>query len=175
MQHLFKNFFKFFLKFAVDKQKSKMYNDAIGEKMERKEIQPKDTAEDIILKMAEGVPGASVLLSNVVKTNISGWFRVMDLDSMNIRGSQIWLGYKDYCGENLDLFWDCVKKHDEKMIEAINILSAKMGDRDKAVKNDGDTQKDKLFFSKQELEKLKKQTAPVHPEAAKKQGQSFMA
>lgn len=136
--------------------------------MQRQEILPTDTPFDIITKMSEGVPGASVLLSSAVKNDMRGWFLVMELDNMNMRGSQIWLAYKDYCGENIELFWDCVKNHDAKMIDAVNIESAKCGQKDKAIQVGGSSHKENLFFSSKEMKELSKMPKIVHPKASKK-------
>ena len=136
--------------------------------MVRQEITNNDKLEDVIKKMTEGVPGASVILANATNQNALGWFLVLELDSMNMRGSQIWLGYKDYCGEDVDLFWDCVKKHDAQMVEAVNIETAKCGQKDKAVQIGGSSHKENLLFTQKEMKELAKKPKIVHPKAMEK-------
>lgn len=55
-----------------------------------------------------------------------GLISVLSLDDMNIWGSQIWIGYKDYCGSDLDKFAECIKQRDQGMIDKINEFG-KMG------------------------------------------------
>ena len=54
---------------------------------------------------------------------------ILNLDDMNIRGSQVWLGYKDHCGEDIEKFVQCAKNRDESMVEAINANSEEVAVR----------------------------------------------
>ena len=82
---------------------------------------------------------------------------------MNLRGSQIWVAYKDYCGESIELFMDCVKSRDAQMIEAVNITSAKYGTRDKAVRYGASSMKEYPVMTDEEMKKLAKKEVPVNP------------
>ena len=98
--------------------------------MGRQNLELKD---DIFVVMSEGNPGAIDVLFQIIKKEPLGIMSVLNLDDMNIRGTQIWLGYKDYCDGNLDDFIELVSKRDETLVEAINIQAARQGTRDKAV------------------------------------------
>ena len=86
----------------------------------RKKITIHDTVFDVALKMAEGNPGAVTVITQILQDKEMGLFRLLDLDDMNIRGSQIWVGYKDYCDEDLPSFVDAIKKRDSEMVNVIN-------------------------------------------------------
>lgn len=55
-----------------------------------------------------------------MKDPVEGLGIILNLDDMNIRGSQIWLGYKDHCGQDLEVFKKAIDDRDPKMIELIN-------------------------------------------------------
>lgn len=69
-----------------------------------------DTVIDSFLKMADGNPGAiTVMLQLMDETphidpdNILGGFgNILDFDTMGIYGSDIWILYKDVCGESIE-------------------------------------------------------------------------
>ena len=87
----------------------------------RKKIELNDSFQDIIIKMSEGNPGAvGVLMDLFQKCPLKGIKVALFLDDMNIRGQQIWAGYKDYCEEDLDKFIDVIEKNDKLMVKAIN-------------------------------------------------------
>lgn len=77
--------------------------------------------EDLLDRMTEGNPGAiRVMIEIFDKHGPEGIFTVITMDDMNIRGSQIWVGYKDHCKQNIDKFIKAIKNRDKKMIETIN-------------------------------------------------------
>lgn len=108
----------------------------------RKALKPKDSAEDILYKMSEGNPGAISVLSKLIlcyskEIDPSKWINiVMDIDDMNIRGSQIWISYKDHCKEDLEEFIKCCIRRDQKMIDEVNKWCGKNHEWI-AVKNNG--------------------------------------
>ncbi|GAH39533.1 unnamed protein product, partial [marine sediment metagenome] len=79
-------------------------------KLEREELRLNDNLMDWMVKMAEGNPGVlSVLLTALKEKGAQEMGElVLFLDDMNIRGTQIWLGYKDCCGCDLDKFIGCI-------------------------------------------------------------------
>ena len=88
-----------------------------------------------MVKMVEGNPGALTVLLAVMKekdTQKMGEL-ILFLDDMNIRGAQIWIGYKDYCSCDIDKFIECVDKKDQGMIDKINEESRKANIHWKAV------------------------------------------
>ena len=77
---------------------------------------------DTMAKMSEGNPGALTVLINAAKTlePVKNVAFLMHLDDMNIRGAQIWVGYKDHCGQYLDKFVEKVESRDSDMVKVIN-------------------------------------------------------
>lgn len=106
--------------------------------MVRTNIDPFKSLQDAIFTMSEGNPGAITVLGWCLKEEGQMNFMMgtlLDLDDMNIRGSQIWIAFKDYCGENLDSFIELVKKRDPNMVDMVNQASLKgwTGTQSKAV------------------------------------------
>ena len=95
--------------------------------MEREELRLNENLMDWMLKMAEGKPAVLVVLLTVMKEKGAQEVGelILFLDDMNIRGAQIWTGYKDYCGCDIDKFIECVDKKDQGMIDKINEESRK--------------------------------------------------
>lgn len=85
----------------------------------REKLELNTSIFELIKTMSEGNPGAMRVLMELLKTNDS-IILLLHLDDMNIRADQIWIGYKDYCGEDLDKFVTAIKARDPKMIETIN-------------------------------------------------------
>lgn len=76
---------------------------------------------DMIEDMGEGNIGAFSVLMDIAKndpTSILG--SILHLDDMNIRGEQIWVGYKYYSGCDLVKFIESIKKRDKNMVDRIN-------------------------------------------------------
>lgn len=99
----------------------------------RQKIQLTDTAMDVMQTMSEGNPGALSVLMMMLQADPKNLMVILSLDDMNIRGTQIWVGYKDYCGamrngddspptedECLRRFLKAIDDRDPKMVEAIN-------------------------------------------------------
>jgi len=89
--------------------------------MAREALNVHDDMLSVIMQMGEGNPGAIRVLMELMKADqIDGFMRLLDLDDMNIRGSQVWLGYKDHCGEDMDTFMAAVRDRDKDMVSTIN-------------------------------------------------------
>lgn len=102
----------------------------------REEINVADNLKGIMILLSEGNPGAINVLFGMLQENGDNCFiSFLDLDDMNIRGSQIWVGFKDHCEENLDKFIECITKRDIDMVNVINLAFMK-GDH-KAVTHGG--------------------------------------
>jgi hypothetical protein len=86
----------------------------------RKELDLNDSVLDALMAMSEGNPGAANVLMELMNNYSSGFMLILNLDDMNIRGPQIWVGYKDHCNCDLKKFSDCIRHRDDLMIEAIN-------------------------------------------------------
>lgn len=87
----------------------------------RESIELTDNTMDVLIKMSEGNPGAVTVLTEMIKRHpMDGLIRILDIDDMNIRGSQIWIGYKDHCGEDIEKFMACCQSRDQAMVDTIN-------------------------------------------------------
>ena len=86
----------------------------------RKKIGANMNMSEIITTMTEGSPGALSVLMELIKDHVMGFMDVLSLDDMNIRGEQIWLGYKDFSNMDLDKFKDNIKKRCPEMVALIN-------------------------------------------------------
>jgi len=86
----------------------------------RAEIDIDGSVLDMLLLMSEGNPGAAIVLSRIMNKCDAGAMSIFDLDDMNIRGTQIWVAFKDICNEDLDMLCEKLKKRDPSMVEAIN-------------------------------------------------------
>jgi len=105
----------------------------IPDKGKREKIGLMDTGMQLLLKMSEGNPGAATVLSDMMKGGTNGFFAILGLDDMNIRGSQIWVGYKDHCGMDMDRFIQAIKNRDAAMVDKINEVCALTAEDEKAV------------------------------------------
>lgn len=89
--------------------------------MVRIEINSDDSLREVLLKMSEENPSAMrVMLKIIERLGNSGFSFLLQLDDMNIRGMQIFVGYKYHCGGDLDQFIKCVQEGDPRMVETIN-------------------------------------------------------
>lgn len=68
-----------------------------------------DTVQDMVIKISEGNPGALTVCLDILKKGKSidpdgfdsGIGSLLLFDSLSLYGSQIWMLYKDVCGEDL--------------------------------------------------------------------------
>lgn len=88
---------------------------------ERKKLNATGTMMDVLMEMSEGNPGAISVLAQLLEGNpMDGFTSILALDDMNMRGSQIWVGYKDYCGQDIDKFRAAIKSRDQMMVDTVN-------------------------------------------------------
>lgn len=141
--------------------------------MKREKIDYSDVF-DGLSKLSEGNPGAASVLAKMLTADdfISGSMALAYLDEMNIRGYQIWVAYKDYCGENIDLLIKSIIGNDERMLKCINIETARCaiyGEVEEAYKavpcKKRQTQEYQLL-TPEEIDELKDQPKPRHPSTA---------
>lgn len=80
-----------------------------------------DTAIQIFSKLSEGNPGAmSVMMQIMNKKGPMEMFPIaLSLDAMGVRGCKIWVGFKDYCNQDLDKFCELVLNRDQALLDAI--------------------------------------------------------
>jgi len=75
---------------------------------------------DVFVQMAEGNPGAASVLGRLINMPM-GFDAIMALDDMNIRGTQIWVGFKDYCNQDIVAFIELVLRRNEGLVDRINM------------------------------------------------------
>ena len=125
----------------------------------RKRIELTDSMNDMLFKMSEGNPGGLNVLMGLMDRDPLVF---LALDDMNIRGTQIWIGYKDWCKENMDLFRKLISSRDANLVKGINIQAARQGTKDKAVTGGVSYEKDasKLEYTDEEMAQLAKEDMP---------------
>lgn len=72
-------------------------------------IQLTDSTHDVLFKMSEGNPGALRVCIEIIQQGaqidpddfMGGLGTLLSLDTLGLYGSQIWMLYKDVCGEHL--------------------------------------------------------------------------
>ncbi len=94
-------------------------------KINREPIKLNDNFMNSIIKMSEGNPGGLRVLLDLMNKEL-GLIYILGLDDMNIRGWQIWFGYKDHCNSNIEKFIECIKNRDIEMINIINKEAMRM-------------------------------------------------
>jgi hypothetical protein len=93
-----------------------------------------DSTREVILTMSEGNPGAIGVLMQLIQdpTGI-GLIDILNLDDMDMRGSQIWVAYKDHCKGDLDAFKKALRDRDQSLVDAVNTLGSHAPGTPKAV------------------------------------------
>lgn len=78
------------------------------------------TIIDIVTSLVDGDPGAMRVLAQMLQDPMDV-FNVLLFDTYNIYGSDIWIAYKDYAGQDIDKLTHALKNQDErdKMIKVI--------------------------------------------------------
>ena len=84
----------------------------------RKPIDLMTSTQEVVNQMSEGIIGAIVVMTALITEGHP--LLIANLDDMNIRGSQIWIGYKDHCGEDIHDFIRCIQDRDPEMVKTIN-------------------------------------------------------
>jgi hypothetical protein len=95
--------------------------------MKREPVDFKKNIVDVVTALSEGNPGAMRVLSQIAFTDPTV---LVALDDMNIRGPQVWLGYKDASAEMLEVFIKSIRDRDVRMIDTINREYSKFPPRD---------------------------------------------
>lgn len=94
----------------------------------RRPISMDDSILSVLEIMCEGNPGAGVALAQLM-TDPIGLIDVLHLDDMNMRGPQIWVGYK-HCEQNVERFRQAIRDRSEAMVAAVNLrCEPQMGER----------------------------------------------
>lgn len=72
--------------------------------MEKLRINLSDSISTVFTKMADGNPGALKVLLEMIKiseTGVNGLFTILNLDSLGIYGTDIYVLYNDICDRNI--------------------------------------------------------------------------
>lgn len=88
-------------------------------KKTRKKIDPTGSVLDMLHVMSEGNPGGLNVLMNLMKRD-DGLLTILNLDDMNIRGRQIWVAFKDHCGQDMDKLVQDASNRDQDMVGTVN-------------------------------------------------------
>lgn len=90
--------------------------------MSREKISEDGDVMAMIVLMSEGNPGGATVMAELLKANSDevGLALIFKLAEMNIRGSQIWVGFKDHCDQDLELFMQAIIDGDQMMVDTIN-------------------------------------------------------
>lgn len=85
-------------------------------------IELTDTITDILFKLSGGNPGALNVLIQILKSGQSAdaIILMLSLDDMRVRGSSVWVGYKDFAGEDINVFIAAIRERDPEMLAVIN-------------------------------------------------------
>jgi hypothetical protein len=82
---------------------------------------------DLAVVMSEGNPGAMSVLSQLM-LKIEDLTVILGLDDMNIRGSQIWVAFKDFAGEDIEKLKEAVKSRNKDLVDIVNKECASYGE-----------------------------------------------
>ncbi len=69
------------------------------------------TVKDAIVKMCDGNPGALNVLVQLVKRDEFGFIDLFHLDDVEIYGPNIWICYKEICGQDIDALSAAIHDH----------------------------------------------------------------
>lgn len=86
---------------------------------DRKKIRMDMSIMDVCLLMSEGNPGALSVLAQLMKEE-NGLFIILDLDDMGIRGSQIWVAYKDGCDSSIEKLKAFCRDRTQSIVDIVN-------------------------------------------------------
>ncbi len=87
----------------------------------REPINLSDSTMELVHKMCEGNLGALNVLTQLLnRDDPAALMTILSLDDMNMRGSQIWVGFKDHCGRDIEKFAQCITERDADMVATVN-------------------------------------------------------
>jgi hypothetical protein len=110
---------------------------SLARRQTRERITLNDSPFDMMIKMSEGNPGAITALAELAKNDpmgMNGVMLILHLDDMGMRGSQIWVAYKDHCKQDIAAFVKAIEDRDPAMVATVN-ASRGVGDVPPAVTN----------------------------------------
>lgn len=91
-----------------------------GGVMPNDKIQLTDSVQDVITKLSQGNPWAITVCRELVKAdNIMGFFDLLNMDDMGMRGPAIWIAYKDFAKQDIPTLQTAIRNRDAGMLDAI--------------------------------------------------------
>lgn len=87
--------------------------------MSREKLNTTGDMKEAIVQMSEGNPGAINVLIQLMKDPME-FIDILNLDDMNMRGSQIWIAYKDHCKEDIEALRKAIRDRDPEMVATVN-------------------------------------------------------
>lgn len=78
------------------------------------------TAMDIVVKLSDGNPGAVTVLMKMLQDPMN-LLAILLFDTFSIYGSNIWIAYKDYAKEDINVLISALRDP-EKRKEMINVI-----------------------------------------------------
>ena len=135
------------------------------QKSNREPILQNEDDIETVMKFSEGNSDALKILMDIM-SGPNGYLNLLDLDDMNIRGSQLCTAFSVYNGEDMELFKKCIIERDQKMIDCINIVTAKTNSKDiphKAVLHGASAEKGYPVLTENEIETLSSKKVTTNP------------
>jgi len=77
-----------------------------------------DTGISAVMKLSGGNPGSVRVCAELLRLP-NGIMLLLDMDDMGMKGPSIWLGYKDFAGQNIETFAAALRSRDKEMIRVI--------------------------------------------------------
>lgn len=88
--------------------------------MKHEKLALTDSLQDVVAKMSDGNPGAiSVMVQMLDPDPMDAFGLLLSMDDMGMRGPAVWIGYKDYCNQDMAAFKKAVKDRDPAMLDLI--------------------------------------------------------
>lgn len=87
---------------------------------QRQPVELTDTTRDLAIKMSEGNPGALTVLCHLMERGMEGLMNILALDDMNMRGPQIWVAFKDFAGQDLNVLIGALQDRSQEMVDKVN-------------------------------------------------------
>ena len=82
-------------------------------------IQLNDTPMEAIISLAEGNPGAAVVMGKLMQDPI-GFMDVLHLDDMGMKGPQIWVAFEDHCKGDIEALRKAIRSRDPELVATVN-------------------------------------------------------
>mgnify|MGYP001582440133 CR=1 FL=1 len=78
-----------------------------------------DTLKSAVVKLSEGNPGALRVCLELMQGSLEGFSSLLDADDMGLKGPAIWIGYKDFAKEDINVFREALRNRSQEMIAVI--------------------------------------------------------